>query len=104
MRNPSKPAALFAMAVISSVQAAPPARAGYIVIFSEVGSDVVANGSGSLDLAALQFGGFSVPVRRSFQLPTISAPTMAPSMMSVSRDSPRHMTMLPGGGSLARAR
>ena len=39
-----------------------------------------------------------------FQLPTISAPTMAPSAMSVSRDNPRHMTVLPGGGSLARAR
>ena len=39
-----------------------------------------------------------------FQLPTISAPTTAPSAMSVSRDSPRHMTVLPGGGSLARAR
>jgi transposase len=39
-----------------------------------------------------------------FQLPTISAPTMVPSAMSVRRDSPRHMTVLPGGGSLARAR
>ena len=39
-----------------------------------------------------------------FQLPTISAPTVAPSAMSVRRDSPRHMTELPGGGSLARAR
>lgn len=39
-----------------------------------------------------------------FQLPTISAPTVAPSAMSVRRDSPRDMTELPGGGSLARAR
>jgi hypothetical protein len=39
-----------------------------------------------------------------FQLPTNSPPTMAPNAMSVSRDSPRHMTVLPGGGSLARAR
>jgi hypothetical protein len=39
-----------------------------------------------------------------FQLPTISAPTMAPNPMSVRRDSPRHMTVLPGGKSLARAR
>ena len=39
-----------------------------------------------------------------FQLPTISAPAMAPNPMSVRRDSPRHMTVLPGGGSLARAR
>lgn len=46
----------------------------------------------------------SVSIRRSFQLPTISAPTMAPSAMSVRRASPRHMTVLPGGGSLARAR
>ena len=29
-------------------------------------------------------------------------PTVAPSAMSVRRDSPRHMTVLPGGGSLAR--
>ncbi len=39
-----------------------------------------------------------------FQLPTITPPTVAPSAMSVRRDSPRHMTVLPGGGSLARAR
>jgi hypothetical protein len=45
-----------------------------------------------------------VPLRWSFQLPTVSAPTMAPSAMSVSRESPRHMTVLPGGASLARAR
>ena len=38
-----------------------------------------------------------------FQLPTISVPTMAPSAMSVRRDRPRHITVLPGGGSLARA-
>ena len=46
----------------------------------------------------------AVSVRCAFQLPTISAPTVAPSAMSVRRDSPRHMTELPGGGSLARAR
>ena len=39
-----------------------------------------------------------------FQLPTNSPPSMAPSAISVRRDSPRHMTVLPGGGSLARAR
>ena len=39
-----------------------------------------------------------------FQLPTFCAPTVAPSAMSASRDSPRHMTMLPGGGSFALAR
>ena len=45
-----------------------------------------------------------VTLRRGFQLPTFSAPTIAPSAMSASRDRPRHMTMLPGGGSFARAR
>jgi len=35
----------------------------------------------------------------SFQLPTSSTPIMMPSSMSVSRDSPLQMTMLPGGGS-----
>ncbi len=40
----------------------------------------------------------------AFQLPTISAPMVAPSLMSVRRDRPRHMTVFPGGGSLARAR
>ena len=42
--------------------------------------------------------------RSAFQLPTNPAPIMAPNRMSVSRVIPRHMTMLPGGGSLARAR
>jgi transposase len=46
----------------------------------------------------------NVSLRRGFQLPTFSAPAIAPSAMSASRDSPRHMTMLPGGGSFARAR
>ena len=40
----------------------------------------------------------------AFQLPTFFAPMIAPNSMSVRRDSPRHMTMLPGGGSLVRAR
>ena len=39
-----------------------------------------------------------------FQLPTIFTPTVAPNAMSVRRDIPRHMTVFPGGGSLARAR
>ena len=47
---------------------------------------------------------FPLAAFAGFQLPTISAPTVAPSMMSVSHDSRRHMTVLPGGGSLARAR
>jgi transposase len=39
-----------------------------------------------------------------FQLPTSCAPIMMPSSMSVSRDKPLQMTVLPGGGSLvARA-
>ena len=43
-----------------------------------------------------------VSIRSSFQLPTIFAPIAAPNAMSVRRDIPRHMTVLPGGGSLAR--
>ena len=39
-----------------------------------------------------------------FQLPTILAPIAAPNPISVRRDRPRHITMFPGGGSLARAR
>ena len=39
-----------------------------------------------------------------FQLPTSCAPIMMPSSMSVSRDKPLQMTVLPGGGSCARAR
>lgn len=54
-------------------------------------------------LTRLMVGAFVNP-RWSFQLPTFSAPTIAPSAMSASRDRPRHMTMLPGGGSFARAR
>ena len=45
-----------------------------------------------------------VSVSRTFQLPTIPAVISAPSSMSVKRDRPRHITTLPGGGSLARAR
>src|SRR5208283_3462213 len=44
-----------------------------------------------------------VSVPRPFQLPT-SCAIPNPNWISVKRDSPRHMTMLPGGGSLARAR
>ena len=40
----------------------------------------------------------------AFQLPTSCAPIMMPSSMSVSRDKPLQMTVLPGGGSCARAR
>ena len=40
----------------------------------------------------------------SFQLPTNLVATEAPNSMSVRRDSPRHMTIFPGAGSLTRAR
>ena len=40
----------------------------------------------------------------NFQLPTSSIFRVAPRAMSVNRERPRHMTMLPGGGSLARSR
>jgi hypothetical protein len=46
----------------------------------------------------------SVNRRCVFQLPTSLAPRVAPSSISVSRDRPRHITMLPGGGSWARAK
>jgi hypothetical protein len=39
-----------------------------------------------------------------FQLPTISAPPIAPNSRSVKRDNPLHITKLPGAGSLARFR
>lgn len=53
------------------------------------------------DLSAIQF---IVSLHGGLQLPTVSAPPMMPSTMSARRDNPRHMTMLLGGGSLARAR
>ena len=40
----------------------------------------------------------------AFQLPTLLICRVAPRAMSFNRERPRHMTMLPGGGSLARAR
>jgi hypothetical protein len=40
--------------------------------------------------------GMFVNVRSAFQLPTIFAPNMAPNSMSVRRDNPRHITVLPG--------
>ena len=45
-----------------------------------------------------------VSVLSGFQLPTSSICRVAPRAMSFNRESPRHMTMLPGGGSLVRAR
>jgi hypothetical protein len=41
---------------------------------------------------------------QSFNYPQFLTPASAPSSMSLRRDSPRHMTILPGGESLARAR
>ena len=46
----------------------------------------------------------TVSLRSAFQLPTLLICKAAPSAMSFNRERPRHMTMLPGGGSLARAR
>ena len=46
----------------------------------------------------------STTAESGFQLPTILAPIAAPNPISVRRDRPRHITMFPGGGSLARAR
>jgi transposase len=46
-----------------------------------------------------------VSLRRGIQLPTFPAtPISTPIAISVSRESPRQITMFPGGGSLARAR
>jgi hypothetical protein len=47
---------------------------------------------------------YSVSGVVSFQLPTISAPPIAPNTRSVKRDNPLHITTLPGAGSLARFR
>jgi hypothetical protein len=52
----------------------------------------------------LHAGQFGKTAYTDFQLPTILAPIAAPNPISVRRDRPRHITMFPGGGSLARAR
>jgi len=45
------------------------------------------------------------PLFSGFQLPTFpAAPISAPISISVNRESPRQMTVLPGGGSFERAR
>ena len=46
----------------------------------------------------------NVTIRRGFQLPTVSVARLTPSAMSVRRVIPRHMTILPGGGSRLRLR
>lgn len=50
-------AALGVAAVIGSALYAPPAQAGYIVTLAQEGSNVVASGSGTIDLAGLIFVG-----------------------------------------------
>jgi hypothetical protein len=42
-------------ATIALVLSAPPAQAGYVVTLEQVGSDVVATGSGAIDLTGLTF-------------------------------------------------
>jgi hypothetical protein len=59
MRHASKPVAL-AAALFASFAAQSPARATYIVTFSEVGPNVVANGGGSINLTGLTFNPFLV--------------------------------------------
>jgi antirestriction protein ArdC len=46
----------------------------------------------------------NVPLRCDFQFPIICMPIITPSLISVSLERARHMTVLPGGGSVARAR
>jgi hypothetical protein len=58
----------------------------------------------TVDIRAKVDGELHQVLFTDFQLPTIFTPTMAPNSMSVRRDSPRHMTVFPGGGSLARSR
>jgi hypothetical protein len=55
-------------------------------------------------LLSLGLGLWLVTGADYFQLPTSLMPREAPSSISVRRERPRHRTMLPGGGSLARAR
>jgi hypothetical protein len=44
------------------------------------------------------------PSGEAFNYPQAGAASMAPSLMSARRGMPRHMTVFPGGGSLARVR
>ena len=54
------PAALLALAAV--LAAAAPARAAYTVTFSQTGPDVVASGSGTIDINGLTFVGLSASV------------------------------------------
>lgn len=51
-----------------------------------------------------QLWDYNVSVRPCFQLPTFPVAKISTSSMSVRRARPRHITMLPGGGSFLRAR
>ena len=43
------------LTLAASIAAAAPARAAYIVTFSQIGPDVVASGNGTIDLSELTF-------------------------------------------------
>ena len=49
----TRAAALGVAMLIGSALSAPPAQAGYIVTLTQQGSDVVASGSGAIDLTSL---------------------------------------------------
>ena len=67
--------------------------------------DAMINPSDPLAVLATRLDGrTSVSARPSFQLPTVSVTSRIPRTISVKRVRPRHMTMLPGGGSPLRAR
>ena len=48
-------AAALGMAVLIGCGVAPPAQAGYVVMLTQEGGDVVATGSGPIDLTGLSF-------------------------------------------------
>jgi len=68
-----------AMAML--LAAAPAADAGYIITLKQVGSDVVATGSGAIDLTDLFFSGFGGVV-----------PSLSPSFMFISMGLPEGST------------
>jgi len=72
MRSPplAGPASLLALA--ASVAAAPAARAAYTVTFSQVGSDVVADGSGRINVNGLTFASV-FPGQEPFVAPSLAA-------------------------------
>ena len=68
------PASLLALAasLAASVAAAPTARAAYTVTFSQVGSDVVADGSGRINVNGLTFASV-FPGQEPFVAPSLAA-------------------------------